>query len=149
MLFIDDSQIIFQTKIPVILGGFKFVGVGLYLSAVLLWLFLQGLAFLAERYSRMISPLDWWRSAAMAVMGMMVGLIAWQIPGMFSKEEATNVVAAMTSTLICGFIAAWILIGRLYTFEFLHKIVVSLGVPIFYFCAIALGKVLEFKMTGH
>jgi hypothetical protein len=128
------------------LGAVKFVEIGFYLSIILLWLFLQGLIFLAERYSRLMSNTEWWRSGVIAGVAIMVHFVAWQIPGMFSEQVTVDRLAAMTSALIGGTVVAWILIGKLYQFEFLHRLVVAIGVPVFVICALALGMVLQMKL---
>ncbi|MDF1755103.1 MAG: hypothetical protein P1U89_20105 [Verrucomicrobiales bacterium] len=149
MASLFDSQITFIGETPVFLGAFKFVGIGFYLSFVILWLFLQGLVFLAERYSRLISGIQWWRSGLIAIAGILVLVFAWPFPALFSEEETVNVISAMTSVLILGTVVAWIMCGKLYQFEFLHRVIVAVGVPIFSFCAFALGKVIEWKMKGY
>ena len=146
MTALFDTQIIFQTEFLVLLGEIRFAGIGFFLSLILLWIFIQILVFLAERYSRMISSTEWWKSGILALTGMLVYFYSWQIPEMMGGEG--KVTTAMTSSLICGSLVAWIISGRLYDLEFLHRLVVAVGVPVFVYCAIALGKVLEWKMTG-
>jgi hypothetical protein len=148
MAFFFDSQILFAVKYHTLFGAVKFVGIGFYLSLILLWVFVQALVWLAERYSRQISGTQWWRSGILAAIGMIVGIMSWQIPGLFSSEETVDVISAMTSSLMLGFLVAWMLLGRLYFFEFFHRAIVAVGVPILVFCALALGKILEWKMAG-
>ncbi len=144
-----DSQIFPNTQFHLFLGVMKFVGMGFYLSIILLWFFLQGLVFLAERYSRLISNTDWWRSGIIAGVATMVHFAAWQIPGLFSEQVTVDVIPAMTSSLICVTVVAWIMIGRLYNFEFPYRLVVAIGVPVFVFSASALGLVLQWKLKGQ
>jgi len=149
MYWLFDPQIFPNAQSHLFFGAMKFVGMGFFLSIIFLWLFLQGLVFLAERYSRLISNTEWWRSGIMAGVATMVHILAWQIPGFFSQQVTVDVIAAMTSSLICGTLVAWILIGKLYHFEFLHRLVVAIGVPVFVLCASALGLMLQWKLKGH
>ena len=141
------SQTTFADGFPCYLAAFKFVGIGFFISLLLLWGFLQGLIFLAERYSNMISRIDWWKSGMIALTGMIVFYFSWQLPGMIGGES--TVTTSMTSSLICGTFVAWIMCGRLYSFEFLHRLIVSVGVPVFIYCSVALGKVMAWKMGGN
>lgn len=125
----------------VFLAEFKFVGFPFYLSLLLLWLFLQGLVWLAERYSSMVSGIQWWRSGLVGVICTMVMVLAWSIPRFVFGGETDNVIHAMTSGLIFGSVAAWFLCGQLYHFDVVNRIIVAIGVPILVLCSIALGQV--------
>ncbi|MDF1812925.1 MAG: hypothetical protein P1V20_11945 [Verrucomicrobiales bacterium] len=147
MFSFSEALPFFLMNFPVIFGAFKFVGIGFYLSLIILWVLLQGLIFLAERYSDLVSQTEWWRSGIVAATGMLVYFFSWQLPGALGKEG--TITASMTSSLICGAFVGWILCGRLYRFELLHRLIVAVGVPVFVYCSIALGKVLEWKWSGH
>lgn len=125
----------------VFLAEFKFVGFSFYLSLLLLWLFLQGLVWLAERYSSLVSGLQWWRSGLVGVICTMVMVLAWSIPRFIFGGETDNVIHAMTSGLIFGSVTAWFLCGWLYYFDVVNRIIVAIGVPILVLCSIALGQI--------
>ncbi len=118
----------------------KFVGFSFFLSLFLLWGLIQGLVFLAERYSDLVSGVQLWRSMVLSFVALFVMTLAWSLPSGFRPDVPDNLLLAMTSSILFGGVTAWLLTGRLYQFDAVHRAIVAVGVPLFVFCAIALAE---------
>lgn len=134
---------------PPTLAAFKFAGFEFFFSLLLLWILIQGLVWLAERYSNVISGVQWWRSAILGLIATIVMVLTWGIPKQIMGGEGHNLVHAMTSGMVFGGIASWFLCGRLYRFDSVHRIVIAIGVPILVVCALAFGQIWLWKLTGR
>lgn len=143
-----QSQIFFVSEPNLVISAIKFVGLGFYISLLVLWTLLQGLVWLAARYSRLISRVHWWRSGVLAFFCTMTMIVAWSFPFVFAEAEEDDVILAMTSSMVCGAIVAWFLCGRLYRFEFIHRVIVSVGVAIFVLFAMEIGRIIQWKFLG-
>ena len=78
----------------------------------------------------------------------MVVIIAWSFPSLFGDAEEDDIVVAMTSAMICGALTAWFLCGHLYRFEFIHRVIVSVGVAIFVLLSMEVGRIIQWKFLG-
>lgn len=136
------SSLLFS--IQPIFAEVRFVGLAFYLSLLFLWVLVQGFIWLSVRYSRLISTAKWWKSAMVAFATTVLMVFGWDLPRMISGTESLMV--SMSSAIGCGAIATWILSGYLYNFEFMHRTIVAIGVPLLYFCASATGLVLYSKL---
>lgn len=137
----------FASFFPVqpILAEFKFVGFDFFLSLLFLWILAQGLVWLSTHYSRLISKTYWWKSAMMTFCATFLMVIGWSIPGRITGSE--NLIYSMTSAIILGAIATWIISGYLYNLEIIHRMIVAVGVPLLFFCASAMGLVVFSKLV--
>ncbi len=138
MAFVSQSQLFF-IEMPIYLGRFGFVGLPYIFSILMLWLLTQGLVWLAERYSRMLSSTAWWRSGLMALLVTFSMVLAWSLPAKMMGLEIDNLVYGLTATIIVGGMMTWFLTGSLYSLEFTHRAVLTIGVPIMAIMALAVG----------
>lgn len=128
------------TQIPfATLATAEFVGLPFYLSLFFLWLMIQAFIWLAERYSRLSSETNWWRAGIIAFLSTILIVVGWGVPTLITKSE--HMMHSMTVAMIFGAVGTWFLCGYLYNFEFVHRIIVSIGVPLLAFFAIAMGLV--------
>ena len=143
-----QSQFFFAWLPFPVVSEIRFVGVGFYISLLVLWFLLQCLVWLAVRYSRLISDVDWWRSAALAFIATMVMIMAWSFPSLLGDIRQDDLIASMTSAMIAGIVAAWFLCGRLYRFELIHRAIVSVGVAILVLLSLEVGRIVQWKFFG-
>ena len=129
-------------------GAARFAGFSFVYSLFILWVLLQGLVWLAERYSDLVSGVQWWRSAVLSLASMLVMVLAWDLPTGFRSDAPENLIFSMTSSIALGGLVAWFLCGQLYQFDIVHRIIVAVGVPLFVFCSLALGQTVAERIPG-